>query len=105
MKICPYIGQKYRVDLVNITKKIAVEFHGIQHVKHVSHYHKTEEDFWKAAERDLLKKEALIKNGFKLVEIYPHNYPISLSWLKEKYPNIRWPFKHPKESMNATLKG
>lgn len=93
----PYIGTNLRCDLINLDMKLAIELNGCQHLKFNSHFFKTEEDWWASIERDSLKKKTLELNGYSLVEIYPHNTPITLSWLKKTYPNIRWPFKHPKE--------
>ena len=46
---------------------------GQQHYKHTQYFHKTEEDFLKQKERDKIKKELAIKNGFNYLEI-PYNY-------------------------------
>lgn len=86
----PRRNDRFRIDLFNFTKKIAVEFHGDQHVKEVKHYHREEDDFWKGVERDELKRQWCEVNKVQLIEIYQKNMPITIEWLQEKYPKILW---------------
>ena len=57
------------IDIVNLTRKIAVECHGCQHTQK-SWSHKTNDCFIKQLKRDEFKLNWAELNGFKMVEIY-----------------------------------
>lgn len=57
------------IDLLNLTRKIAVEVSGRQHHSK-SWSHKTNECFLKQLKRDDFKLQWAELNGFKMVEIY-----------------------------------
>jgi len=82
----PVFGTRMKCDLINFTKKIAVETHGLQHDKFVKHFHKTKTGFKNSVKRDLQKYQWLEMNGFKIIEIF-ENELINLSpeWIKEKF--------------------
>jgi hypothetical protein len=82
----PVFGTRMKCDLINFTKKIAVETHGLQHDKFVKHFHKTKTGFKNSVKRDLQKYKWLEMNGFRIIEIF-ENELISLSpeWVKEKF--------------------
>jgi hypothetical protein len=82
----PVFGTRMRCDLINFTKKIAVETHGLQHDKFVKHFHRTKTGFKNSVKRDLQKYQWLEMNGFRIIEIF-ENELISLSpdWIKEKF--------------------
>lgn len=82
--------------MVDITTKIAYEFNGVWHTQYNPHFFKTEKSWWDAMDRDVDKKNTLLKNDFKIVEIYPHNLPLSLTWLNKTYPLIDWSTIHSK---------
>ena len=82
----PVIGSRMRCDLLNLTKKIAVETHGQQHDKFVPFFHKNRTAFKKSFKRDLQKYNWLEANGFKVIEIFDNEIPaLSAEWLKEKF--------------------
>jgi hypothetical protein len=82
----PVLGSRMRCDLVNLTKKIAVETHGRQHDKFVPFFHKNRTAFKKAFKRDLQKYNWLEENGFKIIEIFDHEIiELTEEWLKEKF--------------------
>ncbi len=90
--IHPFFGLNYRIDIINLTKMVACEIHGSDaHVKYNPFWHKTEDDFWDAIERDRVKQMWCSKNKFTLIELYPQNFPLDLEWLKKNYPSITWP--------------
>lgn len=62
---------RYRIDFLNITSKISVEAHGDQHDKMVAHFHKNVSGFLESLKRDRYKEEWLIRNDYKLIQIYP----------------------------------
>ena len=82
----PVFGTRMKCDLINFTKKIAVETHGLQHDKFVKHFHRTKTGFKNSVKRDLQKYQWLEMNGFRVIEIF-ENELISLSpdWIKEKF--------------------
>jgi len=82
----PVFGTRMKCDLINFTKKIAVETHGLQHDKFVKHFHKTKTGFKNSVKRDLQKYQWLEMNGFSIIEIF-ENELINLSpeWIKEKF--------------------
>lgn len=82
----PVFGTRMKCDLINFTKKIAVETHGLQHDKFVKHFHKTKTGFKNSVKRDLQKYQWLEMNGFRVIEIF-ENELINLSpeWIKERF--------------------
>lgn len=67
---------RYRIDFLNITTKLAVEAHGDQHDKMVAHFHKNVSGFLESLKRDRFKEEWLIKNDYRLIQIYPDDLKI-----------------------------
>lgn len=82
----PLLGTKLKVDFANITKKIAIEADGIQHNQFSAFFHGTLNNYRRHLERDLKKEEWLIKNGFKLIRIDPHEEELlSRKWIEDKF--------------------
>lgn len=82
----PVFGTRMKCDLINLTKKIAVETHGMQHDKFVKHFHRTRTGFKKSVKRDLQKYEWLENNGFTVIEIFENEIKdLNEEWLKEKF--------------------
>jgi len=66
----PVYGTRLKVDLINATKKIAVEVNGDQHSKFTPFFHgNSRAKYLESIKRDWKKTEWLEKNGFKLIEI------------------------------------
>lgn len=59
----------YEFDGYNEEHKIAFEYHGYQHYVYPNRFHKTEEIFKAACQRDLQKIQYCIENGIKLITI------------------------------------
>ena len=57
------------VDILNATKKIAVEVQGRQHDEYNKFFHKNKINYLYSMERDFNKKKWLEENDFQLVEI------------------------------------
>ena len=76
----PVYGSLMRVDLLNATKKIAVEVNGVQHGEFVEHFHGHPANYLQSIRRDWKKTEWLESNGFSLIEIEPKD-------LKKLTPN------------------
>lgn len=78
-------GTRYRMDFLNITNKIAIEYQGEQHDDPKSHYFENPNDFLNSLRRDHKKAEWCEINGYTLVEIYPNDLPLTKKFFKEKY--------------------
>lgn len=65
----PVYGTKMSVDILNATKKIAIEVQGRQHDEYNKFFHKNKMNFLYSMERDFNKRKWLEENDFKLVEI------------------------------------
>lgn len=78
-------GTRLSLDLVNLTKKIAVEVHGRQHEQFVPFFHKTKLDFADQIKRDEDKKKWCINNKIHLIEVYEDDIPkLSEKWFEDK---------------------
>jgi hypothetical protein len=65
------VGTRMTFDLVNYSRKIALEFQGIQHNKYIKHFHGSRTTkFLAQIKRDLKKHEWCELNNFSLIEIY-----------------------------------
>ena len=66
----PVYGSRMKVDILNATKKIAVEVNGRQHSNFNSFFHNNSRATYLASiKRDVEKREWLEKNGYTLIEI------------------------------------
>lgn len=66
----PVYGTKLKVDLINLTKKIAVESNGPQHDSFNKFFHNNSRvDYLNSIKRDMKKYEWLESNSIKLIEI------------------------------------
>jgi len=66
----PVYGSRMTVDILNATKKIAVEVQGRQHIEFNKFFHNNSRlEYLEAIKRDFEKASWLNKNGFKLIEI------------------------------------
>lgn len=82
----PVFGTRMRCDLINFTKKIAVETHGMQHDKFVRHFHRTKTGFKNSVKRDLQKYAWLEANGFRIIEIFENEiHLLNADWIKSKF--------------------
>lgn len=83
----PVYGSLLKVDLLNATRKIAVEVHGPQHSAFSKFFHNESRlNYLKSIKRDVQKENWLETNGFFLVEIYHDEVDIlSEKFFKEKF--------------------
>ena len=80
----PVYGSKMKVDILNATKKIAIEVQGKQHTEFNKFFHKTRGNYLESIKRDYQKREWLKQNKFKLVEIEEEEIKkLSKSFLKK----------------------
>jgi hypothetical protein len=67
----PVYGTKMKVDILNATKKIAVEVQGNQHSSFNKFFHGNSRlKYLQSIKRDVEKAEWLKKNGYILIEIH-----------------------------------
>ena len=82
----PVFGSRLKVDLLNATKKIAVEVQGKQHTSYSKFFHGSRTGYWKSIKRDVTKENWLINNEFQLVEVnYDEVDSLSKKFLKQHY--------------------
>jgi len=66
----PVYGTRMKVDILNATKKIAVEVNGPQHSSFNKFFHKNSRmNYLESIKRDYQKREWLEKNNFKIIEV------------------------------------
>ena len=63
-------GRNLELDMFNEELKIALEFHGCQHIKYTPFFHKSEQQFKDQLIRDQLKARLCKEHGIKLIIIY-----------------------------------
>ena len=67
----PVYGSLMKVDLLNATKRIAVEVNGDQHESFNQFFHgNSRMNYLQSIKRDCKKAEWLEKNNFKFIEVY-----------------------------------
>lgn len=84
----PVAGSKMTLDLFNITRNIAIEVQGNQHLQYNKHFHKgSMSNFLSQLKRDMTKEEFCERNKITLVEIFEEDMKEGLSkeWFLEKY--------------------
>ena len=66
----PVYGTRLKVDILNATKKVAIEVQGRQHSNFNSFFHSNSRlKYLESIKRDFIKREWLEKNNFTVVEI------------------------------------
>lgn len=65
----PVYGTLLKVDILNVTVRIAIEINGPQHEKFNPFFHTTPHGYLKSIKNDFKKREWLEKNNFQLIEI------------------------------------
>jgi len=66
----PVYGSRMKVDIVNMTRKIAIEVQGDQHYKFNKHFHSNSRlKYLASLKRDVKKLEWLESNGFVVAEV------------------------------------
>ena len=73
-------------DILNATKKIAIEVNGRQHSEFVPFFHGTRLDYFKSIKRDVQKAEWLELNGYTLIELERKDIDeLSLEYIEKLY--------------------
>jgi hypothetical protein len=82
----PVYGTRLKVDILNATKKIAIEVNGNQHTSFNKFFHKTRGNFLRSLQRDHKKLEWLKVNDFELIEIEEKEVPlVNYEFIKDKF--------------------
>lgn len=83
------VGTLLRIDLINFSKKIAVETSGKQHEQFNKFFHRNRMGFLNSIKRDFKKIQWLEINGFTLVEIYDtETSSLTEKWVRDKFGDI-----------------
>ena len=73
------------MDILNATKRIAVEVNGNQHTSFNKFFHKTRINYLRSIQRDHKKLEWLKTNDFELIEIEEKEVPlVSYEFIRDK---------------------
>jgi len=82
----PVYGSMLKVDLLNATKRIAVEIQGGQHESFNKFFHDNSRlKYLQSIKRDIKKEKWLEMNGFKFIELYESDLKnISPEYIKNK---------------------
>lgn len=82
----PVYGSLLKVDILNATRRIAIEVQGGQHETYNPFFHGTKHGFLKSIKRDITKYNWLVANGFKIIEIYEHEVnDVDAAFIKNKF--------------------
>ena len=79
-------GSRNRVDLINLSRKIAVEVSPDSSHSFNQFFHKDRNTFGRAVGRELSKAKWLEREGFQLVEVFEDDLPLlSVGWFASRY--------------------
>lgn len=83
----PVYGTRMKVDLINMTKRIAVEVQGDQHEKFNKFFHNNSRaNYLRSITRDHDKMIWLENNNFKILEIFKEDLPsLSKKYILDKF--------------------
>ena len=83
----PVYGTRMKVDLINMTKRIAVEVQGAQHDSFNKFFHNNSRaNYLSSIKRDYDKRVWLESNDFKVLEIFEEDLPsLSKKYVAEKF--------------------
>jgi|TARA_R100000664_G_scaffold752_1_gene2161 hypothetical protein len=83
----PVYGTRMKVDLINMTKRIAVESHGAQHESFNKFFHNNSRaNYLRSITRDYDKVVWLENNDFKVLEIFEEDLAsLSKKYIMEKF--------------------
>lgn len=80
----PLPGTRLTFDFFNITKLIAIEVQGAQHLKYIPYFHQNKNNFLNQMERDAQKLKFCQINNIRFIEIYPGDEPLTIDFFKDK---------------------
>ena len=80
----PVYGSRMTLDFFNATKKLAIEMQGEFHTDFSEFAHKNRDGYWKHLNRDRAKYLWCEANDITLIEVFPHDLPLSPQFFKNK---------------------
>lgn len=83
----PVYGTRLKVDILNATKKIAIEVQGSQHYKYNPFFHSESRlKYLQGMKRDMQKREWLEMNSYNLIEIKEEEVPsLSKQFIEDNF--------------------
>jgi len=83
----PVYGTRMKVDIVNATRKIAIEVNGTQHSKFNKFFHgNSRAKYLASIKRDVKKREWLKLNNFKIIEIEQNEVELlTKKWFEKEF--------------------
>jgi hypothetical protein len=86
----PVYGTRMKVDIVNATRKIAIEVNGPQHNKFNKFFHNNSRaKYLESIKRDVKKREWLELNNFKTIEIEQNEVKsLTKKWFEKEFDII-----------------
>ncbi len=77
---------RLRVDFIDATRKLAIEFDGPQHSEYNKFFHNNSRlNFLQSIKNDMQKREFLENNGYLVIQVFKEDLPLTKKWFKEKY--------------------
>lgn len=84
----PIPTTRLKVDFCCPTKKIAIEYDGVGHISNGFNkfFHRTRANYLNNIRRDELKDQALERNGYTVIRIFPEDLDkLSREWLRDNW--------------------
>ena len=83
----PVYGTRMKVDMINMTKRIAVEVQGAQHDSFNKFFHNNSRaNYLSSIKRDYDKRVWLESNDFKVLEVFEEDLPsLSKKYIMQKF--------------------
>ena len=85
-KVRPKFLNGLELDCYNENMRLAVEYNGAQHYKHIPFFHKTPEDFQSQLHRDRMKQAICRENEIHLISV-PHTVRDIPEYIHDKLPS------------------
>jgi hypothetical protein len=76
-------GALLEYDILLKEQKILIEYEGIQHYEYPNFFHPSKKEFKEQINRDYLKQQLALENGYKLV-IFKYDEPIFKDYIVQK---------------------
>lgn len=80
-------GALLEYDILIKSKKLLIEYNGIQHYKFIKMFHKTKANFEAQRQRDILKTSLAKENGYNLV-VFKYDEPLIEDYIIMKLKSI-----------------
>lgn len=82
----PVPGERWHIDIINLSRKIMIEVNGIAHLDPNSHFHHGSKQSWLGQiKRDMGKHAWAATNGYVVAEIEPQDMPLTKDFFKRQF--------------------